>query len=155
MISVRSLCLSFPLAFAVLASAASAQSWSSEQQEVWRLEDQQWQMAKDKDASWIDKMVHSNLSYWDNDQVAPQNKASLTRWNRYGNTNATVLEQEIFPISMTITGNVAVAQYRYTQARENLKKDRETISGRYTDVFMKDGGQWKFIAWAGGEDPKK
>ena len=155
MISVRSLCLSFPLAVAVFASAASAQSWSSEQQEVWRVENQQWQMAKDKDTSWIDKLVHPNISYWDNDQVAPQNKASLTRWNRYGNTNSTVLEQELFPISMTITGNVAVAQYRYTTARENLKKERETISGRYTDGFMKDGGQWKFIAWAGGEDPKK
>jgi len=112
-------------------------------------------MAKDKDASWIDKMVHPNLSYWDNDQVGPQNKASLSRWNRYTNSNSTVLEQEIFPISVTITGNIAVAQYRYTTARENYKKERETTSGRYTDVLIKDGGQWKFIAWAGGDDPKK
>ena len=155
MISVRRLYLAFPLAFAVFASAASAQSWSSEQQEVWRVENQQWQMAKDKDASWIDKMVHPNLTYWDNDQVAPQNKASLTRWNRYSNTNSTVLEQEIFPISATITGNIAVAQYRYTTARENYKKERETTSGRYTDILIKDGGQWKFLAWAGGDDPKK
>ena len=56
---------------------------------------------------------------------------------------------------MTITGNVAVAQYRYIVARENYKKEKETVSGRYTDVFMKDGGQWKFIAWAGGDDPKR
>jgi ketosteroid isomerase-like protein len=153
--SVRRTCLLFPLALAVFASAASAQTWSTEQQEVWRLEDQQWKMAADKDLSWIDKMVHPNLSYWDTDQVAPQGKASLTRWNRYTNTNLTTLEQEIFPISMTITGNIAVAQYRYTVARENYKKERETVSGRYTDILMKDGGQWKFIAWAGGDDPKK
>ncbi len=153
--SVRSLWLSFPLALVLIASAASAQTWSAEQQEIWKLEDQQWRMAAAKDASWIDKMVHPNLSYWDNDQVAPRNKASLARWNRYSNANSTVQEQELFPISMTITGNVAVAQYRYTVARENYKKEREVVSGRYTDVFMKDGGQWKFIAWAGGDDPKK
>ncbi len=153
--SVRRLWLSFPLALVLVASAASAQTWSAEQQEVWKLEDQQWKMAADKDASWIDKMVHPNLSYWDNDQAAPRNKASLSRWNRYGNAQSTVQEQELFPISMTITGNVAVAQYRYTVARENYKKEREVVSGRYTDVFMKDGGQWKFIAWAGGDDPKK
>ncbi len=153
--SVRRLWLSFPLALVLVASAASAQTWSAEQQEVWKLEDQQWKMAADKDDSWIDKMAHPNLSYWDNDQVMPRNRASLKRWNRYGNANSTVQEQELFPISMTITGNVAVAQYRYTVARENYKKEREVVSGRYTDVFIKDGGQWKFIAWAGGDDPKK
>lgn len=153
--SVRRLWLSFPLALVLVASAASAQTWSAEQQEVWKLEDQQWKMAAAKDDSWIDKMSHPNLSYWDNDQVMPRNRASLKRWNRYSNANSTVQEQELFPISMTITGNVAVAQYRYTVARENYKKEREVVSGRYTDVFIKDGGQWKFIAWAGGDDPKK
>lgn len=153
--SVRRLWLSLPLALALVASAASAQTWSAEQQEIWKLEEQQWKMAAEKDASWIDKMVHPNLSYWDTDDVAPRNKASLARWNRYSSSNSTVLEQELFPISVTITGNVAVAQYRYTAARENYKKEREMVSGRYTDVFMKDGKDWKFIAWAGGDDPKK
>lgn len=27
--------------------------------------------------------------------------------------------------------------------------------GRYTDVFVKDGGRWQFLAWTGGDDPKK
>lgn len=152
---VRRLYLLVPFALAAFANVTAAQTWSPEQQELWKLEEQQWKMAKEKDASWIDKMVHANLSYWDVDQAAPQNKASLARWNRYNSGNSTVLEQELFPISMTITGNIAVAQYRYTIARENYKKERETVSGRYTDVFMKDGGRWLFIAWAGGDDPKK
>ncbi len=139
----------------LLVTGASAQTLTAEQQEVWRLEEQQWQMAKDKDITWIDKMVHPNLSYWDVDQPAPQTKASLLRWNRYNNSNATVLEQELFLNSITITGNIAVAQYRYSIARENYKKERETVTGRYTDVLVKEGGRWLFIAWAGGEDPKK
>ena len=110
----------------LLPTLAAAQTWNAEQQEVWKLEEQQWQMSKDKDISWIDKMVHPNISYWDVDQPGPQNKASLQRWNRYSNANATVLEQELFPISMTITGNIAVVQYRYSVARENYKKERET-----------------------------
>ena len=91
----------------------------------------------------------------DTDQPGPQNKASLLRWNRYDSTNTTVLEQELFPIALTITGNIAVAQYRYSVARENFKKDRETVTGRYTDVFIREGGRWLFIAWAGGDDPKQ
>lgn len=143
--------------FSLLAVAgpASAQTWSTEQQEIWKFEEQQWQMAKDKDPTWIEKMVHPSLSYWDSDQPSPQNKASLTRWNRYNNTNATVLEQELFPLSITITGNIAVVHYRYTTARENTKKERETVHGRYTDILVKEGGRWMFISWAGGDEPKK
>ena len=151
--SYRQWCLS--LALAAFAGTASAQTWSAEQQEIWRVEEQQWKMAAEKDLSWIDKLVHPNLSYWDRDQPAPQNKASLSRWNRYGSTNTTVLEQELFPITVTITGNIAVAQYRYAIARENYKKEREIATGRYTDILVKEGGRWLFLAWAGGDDPKK
>lgn len=143
------------LTVVLLAGTAAAQTWSPEQQEIWRFEEQQWKMAADKDLSWIDKMVHPNLSYWETGRPAPQNKASLTRWNRYETANSTVLEQEISPISITITGNVAVVQYTYVAARENYKKERETVTGRYTDVLVKDGSRWLFLAWAGGDDPKK
>jgi len=56
---------------------------------------------------------------------------------------------------VTIPGNVAVAQYRYQVASENYRKERETVTGCYTDVFIRDGNRWLFIAWAGGDDPKK
>jgi hypothetical protein len=135
--------------------AVAAQTWSPDQQALWKLEEQQWKMSAAEDLSWIDTMVHPRISYWDTDQPMPQNRESLTRWARYNNTNSTVLEQELFPISAVITGNVAVVQYRYQTARENYKKERETVTGRYTDVFVKDGDRWLFITWAGGDDPKK
>jgi hypothetical protein len=137
------------------AGAASAQTWSPEQQELWKFEEKQWQMAKDKDLSWIETMVHPNLSYWSVGSPVPQTKVSLARWNRFENTSSTVLEQEIFPLSITITGNVAVVSYHYQVARENYKKERETVHGRYTDVLVKEGGRWLFLAWTGGDDPKK
>jgi hypothetical protein len=137
------------------ASVAAAQTWSPEQQEVWRVEEQQWKMSAEKDLTWIDKMVHTNISYWDTEQPAPQSKTSLARWQRFASGNTSVLEQELFPIAITITGNIAVAQYRYSIVRENYKKERETATGRYTDILVKDSGRWMFLAWAGGDDAKK
>lgn len=110
-------------------------------------------MAAEKDLSWVDTMVHPNLSYWDTDQPGPQNKASLSRWSRYGSANNTVLEQELFPITVMITGNIAVAQYRYSVASENYQKEREIVTGRYTDILVKENGRWLLLAWAGGDDP--
>ena len=149
---IRGLLASFALV--ILASAATAQTWSPEQQEIWRFEEQQWNMSKEKDPSWVDTMVHPNLSYWDTDRPGPQNKASLARWVRYGNTGGTVLEQELFPISIVITGNVAVVHYNYSVASENLKQERESVSGRYTDILVKEDGRWLFLSWAGGDYPQ-
>lgn len=132
-----------------------AQTWNAEEQEIWKLEEQQWKMSAAEDLTWIETMVHPKAMTWGNDWPSPTNRASLSRWNKYDAASGATLEQELFPLSVTITGNVAVAHYRYRVAREDHKKDREIVTGRYTDVFVKEGGRWLFITWAGGDDPKK
>ena len=144
----------FSLGLAAFAGGASAQSWSPEQQELWKVEEQQWKMAAAKDSSWMDSMVHPSLRYWETGDPMPRDRASLKHWARYTNESGTVLEHELFPISATIAGNVAVVQYHYMIARENLKMERETVTGHYTDVLIKENGRWLFIAWAGGDDAK-
>jgi hypothetical protein len=143
------------LALCIFSGAASAQTLSADQQDVWKVEQQQWKMSAAKDSSWIDTLLLPSLRYWETGAPMPRDKASLKHWSRYDNESSTVLEQELFPISTTITGNVAVVQYYYMMARENYKKERESVTGHYTDVLVKDGGRWLFIAWAGGDDPKK
>lgn len=143
------------LALGAFASVTSAQAQSADQQDIWKLEQQQWDMDAAKDMSWIDTMLHPNMRFWETGTPMPRDRASLKRWSRYSSENTTTLQHEIFPISATITGNVAVVQYNYMVARENYKKERETVTGHYTDVFIKEGGRWLFIAWTGGDDPKK
>jgi hypothetical protein len=138
-----------------LSGAVFADAMSADQQEVWKVEQLQWKMSAAKDMSWIDKLVHPNLRIWETGAPMPRDKASIKQWARYDAESGAVLEQEIFPISATITGNVAVVQYHYMIARENYKKDRETVTGRYTDVLVKEGDHWLFLAWTGGDDPKK
>ena len=43
----------------------------------------------------------------------------------------------------------------FDHARENYDKKRESVTGQYTDVLIKDNGRWQFIAWTGGDIPKK
>jgi hypothetical protein len=143
------------LAFCAMSGVVSAQALSSDQQEVWKVEHEQWQMTKDKDLSWIDTLLHKNMQFWETGAQMPRNFESLKHWGRYEADSGTVLEYELFPISVTITGNVAVAEYHYMLARENYKKERETVTGHYQDVLVKESGHWLFIAWAGGDDPKK
>jgi hypothetical protein len=143
------------LALCTLAGTASAMEWNAEQQEVWKLEQQQWKMSATEDMTWIDTMLHPNMTFWEAGAPMPRDKASLKHWSRFDAENGSTLEQELFPISVTITGNVAVVQYHYMVARENYKKERERVTGHYTDVLVKEGGRWLFLTWAGGDDPKK
>jgi hypothetical protein len=143
------------LATTIAAGSALAQTWNAEQQELWKVEQQQWTMAAAKDVSWIDTLLHPNLRFWETDAPMPRDRASLKHWARFDSQGVTVLEQELFPISATITGNVAVVQYHYMTVREDHAKDRKRVTGRYTDVLVKENGRWLFIAWAGGDDPQK
>jgi len=143
------------LVLCTFAGTASAAEWSAEQQEIWKVEQQQWKMSAAEDMSWIDMMVHPNMTFWETGAPMPRDKASLKHWSRFDAENGSTLEQELFPISATITGNVAVVQYNYMIARENYKKERERVTGHYTDVLVKEGGRWLFLTWAGGDDPKK
>lgn len=143
------------LALCTVAGTASAMEWNAEQQEVWKLEQQQWKMSAAEDMSWIDTMLHPNMTFWEAGAPMPRDKASLKHWSRFDAENSSTLEQELFPISVTITGNIAVVQYHYMVAREDHKKERERVTGHYTDVLVKEGGRWLFLTWAGGDDPKK
>jgi hypothetical protein len=140
------------LALCAISAAAFAAEWTPEQQDVWKFEQQQWAMSKAKDLSWIDTMVHQNMRYWETGSPMPRDKASLKHWSKFDAENGSTLEQELFPIAATITGNVAVVQYNYMVATENYKKERKTVTGHYTDVLIKENGRWMFIAWAGGAD---
>ena len=143
--------LAVSLACGAFAGTAAARNWSPEQQEVWALEQQQWKMSAAKDMSWIDSMVHPNMRFWETGDPMPRDKASLKHWSRYDIENSTMLQHELFPISVTVTGNVAVAMYHYREARENSKKEREIVIGQCTDVLMKGNGRWMFITWNGGQ----
>ena len=99
--------------------------------------------------------MHPNALVWPKEIPGPRNKASLDRWTRYDSDSTTTLQQELFPLGIVVQGNMAVVHYRYQEARENTKKERKIVTGRFTDVLIKEDGRWTFIAWAGGDDPEK
>jgi hypothetical protein len=70
--------------------------------------------------SWIDTLVHPNMRFWETGAPMPRDKASLKQWSRYESETSTVLEHELLPISATVTGNVAVVQYYYREARDRI-----------------------------------
>ena len=62
------------------------------------------------------------------------------------------LRYELYPLAITVDGDVAVAHYLYSVAFRDKEGQIEVSNGRYTDVLVRKEDGWKFIAWHGGDD---
>ena len=63
-----------------------------------------------------------------------------------------IVRYELYPLSITVHGDVAVAHYLYSTAFKSKEGDIEMANGRYTDVLVRTEEGWKFFAWHGGDD---
>ena len=58
--------------------------------------------------------------------------------------------QEIKPVGINIHDNVAIVQYYYSRILSDVEGKEKTISGRWTDVLMKQEDKWVMIGDHGG-----
>jgi len=145
-----------PGVFLLFFSSAFAQTddQASDQADVWAQIEGQWNALEKGDSKWIDKMLAEDFSGWGNDSPAPRNKASTRMWTRFNNELTQMVAHELYPLSIVVHDDIAVAHYLYTSATKQKTKDgkTETNNGRYTDVLVRTDDGWKFIAWSGGRD---
>lgn len=143
--------------FMIGAATASAQSTSdqqlADQADVWALVEQQWAAEERGDNKWMDRLLTEDFSGWGNNSPAPRNKASTKMWNRFSERVSQMVAHELYPLSIVIHDDVAVAHYLYSSANEQKKKggEIETSNGRYTDILVRTDDGWRFLAWAGGD----
>jgi len=119
---------------------------------VWSVIEEQWEASQRGDRRWVEQLLSGDFSGWRKDAPAPRDKASTRMWNDFDTKQNKGLEHELYPLSTVIHGDVAVAHYLYTNAVENKDGTTEISNGRYTDVLVRSDGEWKFIAWHGGDD---
>ena len=133
-------------------AAAPVQDATDDYIAVWSVIEQQWEASQRGDRRWVEQLLSADFSGWGNKAPAPRDKASTRMWNDFDVKQNKGLAHELYPQSTVIHGDMAVAHYLYTNAEENKDGETEVSNGRYTDVLVRDGDNWKFIAWHGGDD---
>lgn len=96
---------------------------------------------------------HDDFLGWANDMPAPRDKA----WQRVraplDYAGSDVIASSIQPLAVRIYGNVAIVHYYlYRLSRDKAGKDIPARV-RWTDVLLKQGNRWVWIADHGGADP--
>lgn len=146
--------LKFSALAAMLLSAglAFAQDEPDPHADVWAVVEAQWNAEEKGDKKWIDRMLVDDFVGWGKDAPAPRSKLSTKLWDRFNDTQGRGLAHELYPLSIIVHGDTAVAHYLYSMAYESKDKKVEVSNGRYSDILVRTEDGWKFLAWHGGKD---
>jgi ketosteroid isomerase-like protein len=136
----------------LLSGLAAAQDSAGDQASVWSVVEQQWNEVEDGDRKWMDELLADDFTGWPKNSPAPRNKASTKMWDRFNESQGKMVAHELYPLSIVVRGDVAVAHYMYTSAYKDKDGDVEMNNGRYSDVLVRTDDGWKFLSWHGGSD---
>lgn len=137
----------------VLAQAAPTNP-VDDQADVWAQVEAQWSAEAKGNNKWMDEMLTDDFSGWSKESPAPRGKASTKMWDRFTDQMSEMVAHELYPLSIVVHDDVAIAHYLFTSAYKSKSKDgdTETSNGRYTDILVRTDDGWKFIGWSGGSD---
>jgi len=138
------------LCFAAL-QPALAQT-SNDETNVWSTVEQQWRAERRGDLQWVEDLLSGDFVGWPVSSPAPRNKTSTRLWTEFDSRQSELLQYELYPQSIVVHGDMAVVHYLYSSASKPRGGDIVRHTGRFTDVLVRDGEEWKFIAWHGGDD---
>jgi ketosteroid isomerase-like protein len=134
--------------------ALCAEQWTPEQKEVWTVEEKLWSLTKPTDLEEIMSMYHPDYRGWNYTSPLPGGKDRVRKWMDYMLNSGEMLIYDIRPVDIFVRGNFAFVHYFYRIITKDKKGEEKMEAGRWTDIFMKEGGKWLLIGDHGGETSK-
>lgn len=125
---------------AALALPARAHAQSAEQA-VRQVEDRRIKALVDDDVATLEAIFADDLTYT-HSSAAVDTKASYIAALRSGKTKYESVDRQ--PSTVRVYGDVAVMT---GEALVGLRGRAEKLALRYTLVYVKQGGQWRMVAW--------
>ncbi|MFQ3192730.1 MAG: hypothetical protein ACI936_003883 [Paraglaciecola sp.] len=139
--------LCFVALFIFTFSAQAQQpSWTKSQMEVWDLVQKSWVDDAAENGNWPKNYMHDNYVSWGASSGGPSYKDSSIKWSRYSDESSSILIYENSPASITVVGDTAVVNYSSTTVSTDSEGKRTRSVTRVSEVLIKDGKTWTFLA---------
>ena len=140
---MKSIIISIFVCFFILATSFSAfgQEWTAEQKEVWNVLITNIENFKTGDVDKIMDGLHDDFILWWNDMPIPVEKElayyKYRAWFKYDIPK----NWELKPLTIKISGNIALVATRYKHSGKKL-----TQSGRSLSVYVKQNNEWLLLS---------
>ena len=130
------------------ASTLDAQEWTKEQKEVWTEVENMWKnwQANDIDAAFAN--VDEGYLGWNNELPVPTSKAKWMASMKNYSDKVSRKEYNIEPVRIVVKGDAAVVHFYFSYSylyTEDDEKHKISYKGKWSDFFIKDGGNWMLL----------
>ena len=132
-------------------TASFGQSWSKEQQEVWKAVDEIWAVwAAGGNVDLTFSLIDDNYRGWSNNDPAPFTKKDKRPWMEFYFKNYPIEIYKINPMSIDIYNDIAIVFYYYQILQVKPDGTDMQVAGKWMDIYRKNGASWLLLADSGG-----
>jgi hypothetical protein len=123
-----------------------AQEWSSEQKEVWELQEKMFKSYADGDLEGYMSCLHENYVSWSEGSPVPINKGDLKKWESSNLQSQRILNYTVKPVSIVVTDDVAVVNLYFWSRREATTVEGLFLTySKITRFCKKEDGKWLIL----------
>lgn len=137
-----------------MAQTQCVADWSPEQRELWARVTQLWALAKARDPAQIEATLHPEYAGWDMSFPLPHDRTAAVL--SVGGDSPELRDYELQPLSVRIYADrTGVVHYTYAATVNPRNADPVRVTGRWTEVYVKQNGTWVMVAVSGRPDAPK
>lgn len=127
---------------------------TEEQRDLWARVEALWEMAVAQDAASASDAVHPDYAGWVTGQPRPHGREAAIA--SVGPSSPRVLSFQLQPLSIVAFDGVAgVVHYTYAAEVQTGPNVSKTVSGRWTEMYLRKNGRWIMISVSGGPDGER
>ncbi len=128
----------------ILPLTVQAREWNAEQHEVWAA------LEACSNAGEIEELrtcFHDDFVGWGADNGIPQKKADRMAGSAWFYETAETVWLHLKPLSIDVRGDMAIVLYVYSFVDRNKLKGEETSgTTNWTDIMVREGNKWVWLA---------
>lgn len=127
---------------------------SPEQQELWQRVNDLWSLSLERNAEKIRPALHPKYVGWDMNHPSPHDREAAIQ-SVLGDAPA-VTDYELVPLSVEVYDHiVGVVHYMYSASLAPKNAPPLRITGKWSEVYLRQDGQWVMISVGGKPDLPK
>lgn len=136
-----------------MASSPPPVSFTTEQLKLWRRVNELWEMSARKDDRAIREALHPDYIGWDMSAPGTHDRDAAVR--SASGDSPRLAGYSLEPLSVRVyEGTVDVVHYRYEATVEPQAGAPVRVTGRWTEVYAKQGQRWLMVAVSGQPSPR-
>ena len=127
------------------ASSVTAQEWTEEQKEVWKVVQDRWEAWEKGDFDGFATNIHDNYHGWSHERALPVSKEKMIKSFADYKDIAKMTYYDIEPARIKVTENTAVVHYYFSYQIAVTMDEEKTnydFKGKNAEFFLKTDGKW-------------